>query len=158
MNIKASLHDKSNVVCGDITTASGIIVHGCNAMGVMGSGVAKAIRKKFPFAYKAYKDYQEMWGLRVGTIIVAHQPCGVVVVNAITQERYGNDGKQYVSYEAVKSCFASVALLAKRLAKYGDATVNYPLIGAGLGGGSWEVIEQIINTELAGLDHRLWIN
>lgn len=31
----------------DIT--SGVIVHGCNMRGVMGSGVALAIRNKYPF-------------------------------------------------------------------------------------------------------------
>ena len=36
------------------------IAHGCNAQGVMGSGVAKVIREKWPLAFQVYwEDYIE---------------------------------------------------------------------------------------------------
>ncbi len=39
----------SKYVSGDIRcVSSGIIVHGCNAQGVMGSGVALALRTTWP--------------------------------------------------------------------------------------------------------------
>ena len=34
----------------------GVIVHGCNAQGVMGSGVAKQLRAKYPEIYVDYLD------------------------------------------------------------------------------------------------------
>ncbi len=43
---------KINYVNGDLfATDIKTIVHGCNAQGVMGSGVAKSIRENFPKAY-----------------------------------------------------------------------------------------------------------
>lgn len=40
----------------DITTATrGIVVHGVNCQGVMGSGVALAIRTKWPQIFESYK-------------------------------------------------------------------------------------------------------
>ena len=34
----------------------GLIVHGCNALGVMGSGFAKLVRDKCSVAYQAYMN------------------------------------------------------------------------------------------------------
>ena len=52
---------------GDITEAPEVvIVHGCNTQGAMGSGVAKAIRRKYPWAYEAYIDAYIKVGLDMG--------------------------------------------------------------------------------------------
>ena len=34
-----------------------IIVHGCNARGVMGAGFAKDLKEKYPENYKEYRKY-----------------------------------------------------------------------------------------------------
>ena len=39
------------------------IVHGCNSHGVMGSGVAKMVRAKYPVAYQRYVDEYNCVGL-----------------------------------------------------------------------------------------------
>jgi len=41
-----------------------IIVHQVNCQGVMGSGVAKAIRDKYPQAYQAYRSMQESYTVK----------------------------------------------------------------------------------------------
>src|SRR5690606_34929648 len=87
-------------VRGDLLkTPARFILHGCNAQGVMGAGVAAAIRDRYPAAYAAYRKRFETVGLRVGdTIWVA---CGDrVIINAITQERYGRSGV-FVDYDAI---------------------------------------------------------
>ena len=44
-----------NIINDDLLNSPDrIIVHGCNAQGVMGAGVAKAIRTKYPEAYSNY--------------------------------------------------------------------------------------------------------
>ncbi|MCA9174602.1 MAG: hypothetical protein KDB14_08950 [Planctomycetales bacterium] len=40
-------------------------------------------------------------------------------------------------------------------AQFGGRRIGYPLIGAGLAGGDWDVIADIINEELHGEDHTL---
>jgi O-acetyl-ADP-ribose deacetylase (regulator of RNase III) len=127
---------------GDLLTADEpAIVHGCNAQGVMGSGVAKAIREHYPAAYTAYRQHHVTTGLKLGdTIWVA---CGPhTVINAVTQERYGSDGKRYVDYEAIRTAMREINRRLKGKA------VAMPLIGAGLGGGSWPEIAKIIEAEL----------
>ena len=41
------------------------------------------------------------------------------------------------------------------LGLFADKVIGYPLIGAGLAKGDWQVISKIIDTELAGTDHTL---
>ena len=38
----------AHIKFGNILDAKGIIMHGCNAQGVMGSGLAKDIRERWP--------------------------------------------------------------------------------------------------------------
>lgn len=138
---------------GDLLTAKGIIVHGCNAQGVMGSGVALAIKNKWPEVFRAYKIHEDKAGLALGTISWVPVAEDVIVVNGITQEFYGRDGKHYVDEEAVRGVFQRVRKLAVQV----KMSVNFPLIGCGLGGGDWTVISKIIEEELPGIEKFLWI-
>lgn len=51
----AIIYKKGNV----LDTTDRYIVHGCNSRKVMGSGVALAIRQKYPKAYEDYKNELE---------------------------------------------------------------------------------------------------
>lgn len=121
---------------------SGIIVHGANARGVMGSGVALAVKNKYPGAYDIYKKYEQVIGeLTLGTVSWYPVNQQLVICNAITQQFYGYDGKRYVNYWALGKVFTEIFVAAKEM----NAIVHFPKIGAGLGGGDWNIIEQILN-------------
>jgi len=119
------------------------IVHGCNAQGVMGSGVAKAIKEKYPSAFRAYRAAEEVRGLTLGDLSWAEQVDGKIVFNAITQEFYGRAGKCYVDYNAIRWMVEGLNHLASEWGVVG-VHVAMPKIGAGLGGGDWNYIEIII--------------
>jgi O-acetyl-ADP-ribose deacetylase (regulator of RNase III) len=126
---------------GDVTEASeGVIVHGCNALGVMGSGVAKTIREKFPEAYKSYREEHENFGLKLGSVYDGGMTNGKRILNAITQGGYGTDKRQ-VNYESIYKCFETINIEAKAQKV---TEIAMPRIGAGLGGGNWRIIETII--------------
>lgn len=119
-----------------------LILHGCNAQGVMGSGVAKAIRAKYPPAYEVYRKKYEDVGLRLGEIVYAPIPSeNLWIANGISQEFYGRSGGPFVDYEAINSIMTSVNSFA---AGCGIDKVAMPLIGAGFGGGSWNIISKEI--------------
>jgi O-acetyl-ADP-ribose deacetylase (regulator of RNase III) len=126
---------KGNLLTTDIKH----ILHGCNCQGVMGSGVAKAIRAKYPKAYEDYKDTYIGSGLELGTMIFSAQADGKVIINAMSQDRYGKTGGPFVSYEALTKIFDD-------LNDFDLGEVAMPMIGAGLGGGEWKAIESIINS------------
>lgn len=126
---------------GDLLgVVEGVIIHGCNAQGVMGSGVALAIKNKYPDAYRAYKDFESKHGLKLGSISIRKVDTNLRIANAITQEFYGNDPVlQYVSYGALHLAF-------EKLHKHFPLEVpfHFPKIGAGRGNGDWLVISQLI--------------
>lgn len=112
----------------------------------MGSGVAKAIRSSYPIAYKTYRKKYEEEGLSLGDVIYAPIYAAdpfdnIWIANGISQEYYGRTGKAYVDYEAINSIMTNVNNFA---VDYGINEVAMPLIGAGLGGGSWKIISNEI--------------
>lgn len=117
-----------------------VILHGCNAQGVQNSGVARGIREKFNNAYLIYRKEYLKNGLTLGDIIIAPDK-DKIIIHGITQKFYGRDKKCYVDYEAINKVMESVNKFAK---DNGFTQVAMPLIGAGLGGGSWRRIANII--------------
>ena len=132
----------------DITSIEkGIILHQVNCKGKMASGVAKAIRNKWPLVYYEYLDWvleSEKLGIPLlGSILPVNVAEDLYVINLFGQDRYGNDGKQYTSYEALESCM-------KYLKDYIEEEglwlldIYHPLIGCALGGGKWDVVGPLI--------------
>lgn len=123
-----------------------ILVHGCNAQGVMGSGIAKQIRERYP---KAYEEYRKFCLGVFGDVddplgcIVPVQTKGRVIINAVTQRYYGRERDiVYVSYDAVDSCMKYIDKLYEGYLE--PVPIGMPKIGAGLGNGHWPVIAEII--------------
>lgn len=136
-----------------LDTDAKIIVHGCNCQGVMGSGVAKQIKEKYPQAYNAYKNYEESVGLKLGYVIPAFCTGGRWVLNCLTQEYYGrNVNKVYVDYNAISRCFREVASLCNYFIGFNKSykynLIAMPKIGCGLANGDWNIVSKIIEEEL----------
>lgn len=148
------------IIKGDILSVKeGIIVQQVNCQGVMGSGVAKAIRDKYPevfLHYRAACDEAANPSELLGQSVVVHIPSDdhlLFVHNIFGQLNYGRDGAVYTNYQALDEGFK----LVRECAEVMDLPVHYPKIGAGLGGGDWEIISEIIERNLDGIDHTLWL-
>lgn len=135
-------------IIGDLLESSyRLILHGCNAQGVMGSGVAKHIRKKFPQAFEEYYAAYEKEMLWLGDVIFAD--CGSkIIANGITQQYYGRSGECFVSYEAINNVMEDTHNYAL---EHGIEHVAMPLIGSKLGGGSWKKISSIIEDKFTNV-------
>lgn len=132
-----------------------VIVHGCNAQGRMASGFAKELRARFPGAYDDYMVAHGNGALELGAnIIHVNDEHNVIISNSITQNRYGYDGKKYVSYDGIDTCFENLNNMLKQLGN--NVHVHYPLIGADLGGGNWNVISEIIESRLNDVHKHLY--
>lgn len=141
-----------NEVEGDLLDLAGkgrfdVIIHGCNCFCIMGAGIAKNIRHQYPAAYEADQLTAKGDRKKLGTYSTAEVP-GLIVVNAYTQYGYGRHG-DLVDYTAVRNVFRSIAR------DFSGRRIGYPKIGAGLAGGDWDTISQIIDEELANEDHAL---
>lgn len=131
---------------GDVTkTELKFIGQGVNCQNVMGSGAAKAIYEAYPEVKEMYHGYasQFQYGLHNQKELLGEiqwtKSKDKVIYNCFTQLNYGNDGKMYISYLALIECF-------KRLTEsLENEIIAIPKIGSDLGGGDWEIIEQLIN-------------
>lgn len=128
-----------------------VIVHGCNCHVKMGAGIAKQIRSQFPEAYYEDQAFAKKFDRpedKLGYISYVHVPRSdgseFVIVNAYTQI---HPGKGSLSYEALAQCFDRIRN------QFPAARIGYPAIGAGLAGGDWNVISEIIENSLDGCDH-----
>lgn len=133
-------------VKGDLLTVQhGIIAHGCNAQGVMGSGVAKAVRAKYPDAYLEYKIFCEKEADKsrlVGQTSWYHPNRHLFIANCITQNFFGGDGALYLDYEGLEKCMVHLSYVNAGL------PIHMPKIGCGLGGGDWQVVSKIIEKSI----------
>ena len=125
-----------------------VIVHGCNCFCTMGAGIAKRIKTIFPAAYEADKKTGRGDKEKLGTCsyaVIQTIQSEVVIVNAYTQYQYGGKG-QRVDYHAIKMCMSWVSK------HFSGKRIGLPKIGAGLAGGDWTTILQIIAKEFNGED------
>ena len=119
-----------------------VVVHGCNCFHTMGAGVAKAIREEWSEVYEADIEYgpRGSWA-KLGRFsharVMLPSDRLLYIVNAYVQYGIGQ-GKQ-VEYLAVNSVFECLVYWFR------DSKILIPQIGAGLGGGDWKIIEQIID-------------
>ena len=149
-------NESMNIVQGDLIKLAlegefDVIVHGCNCFCTMSAGIAKAIKLEFPEAYAADLETQKGDRDKLGSFsnaTVSRYGHEITIVNAYSQFNWKGHGNK-ADYEAIKSIFS----LIKK--KYSGKKIGYPLIGAGLAGGNWEIIAQIIEKALINENHTL---
>jgi hypothetical protein len=138
----------------------------------MNSGIAKAIREKWPVVYDAYQDWQmsydawahsiatsedrrnELLGIvMLGRVLQVPVSDNQTVLNLAAQLNYGYDGKRYTSYDAFWNCLEEI----KKDCGSPGATFAFPAkIGSDRGGANWNVIKSMIN-EVLGKDYDVYI-
>ena len=147
------------------------ICHQVNCQGKMNSGVAKAIRGKWPIVYESYlAKYNEIIriassaltmpvSLMLGTIQIVglwedyyktneHQS----VINMFAQANYGYDGQKYTSYDAFWSCLEQIKSVVPK-----GSSIAFPYkIGCCRGGADWDIISRMIEKVL-GEDYTVHI-
>lgn len=130
-----------------------VIVHGCNCFSTFGAGIALQIKNKYPIAYQADRqtpsgDKSKLGKFSLAAIINPNNKTRQYIVNAYTQYHYGRD-KVNVDYDALRNCFKAIKL------QFSGLRIGFPAIGAGLAGGDWNIISEIIDTELKNEDTTL---
>lgn len=129
-----------------------IICHQVNCKGIMGAGLAKQIRHRFPSVYDAYRNAYECGKLFLGNVIFANvleNNKNQVVANLCGQNYYGRTAV-YTDYNAVRTCLENVKAYA----------LNHKLklvaiphgMSCGLAGGKWDKIFSIIKEVFCDTD------
>lgn len=129
------------------------ILHQVNCQGVMGSGIAKDIKQRYPSVFDEYKKMCDENKLAecsllksklLGEILICNQDDNKerYIVNLFSQDRYGNNGC-YTDYEALRKC------LAKVNNEFSGRQIAIPYkMSCNRGGGDWNIVTKIIEKEL----------
>ena len=153
-----------------LDSGADIICHQVNCQGAMNSGVAKAIRNRWPKVYTEYKakcDYEEAtvndlygqyenpidWSeCLLGDIQVVLVEENKAVINMFAQQYYGYDQKRYTSYDAFWTCLGGI----KEKIPKGKRIAFPARIGCVRGGANWNVVLAMI-TEVLSEDYEVEI-
>jgi hypothetical protein len=137
-----------------------VVVHGCNAQGVMGSGIAKTIRDMYPKVYEDYKDYEEFRGLYLGDIIQTLIHPKLRIASIITQEYYGRDPNTlFVDYETVEHSLKSLVrhFKTKNEIQGTNIEIHLPFIGGDLANGDRTILMGIFEEVFKDYDATLFV-
>lgn len=123
------------------TTELQAIGHGVNTQGVMGSGIAVAVKKIHPNVYKEYRDVCLGRGMSGGDLLVVQSTTdGKFIFNLASQEGTGANATYSFLRTSVRKGLAycvETNLLELAL----------PQIGCGIGALEWEVVLPILEEE-----------
>jgi len=153
------------IINGDIFESDcDIIMHQVNCKGVMGSGVAKQVKDRYPEVYKYYKSIcmahkksEDLLGKC--QFVYAFNPKlnrFIQIVNIFGQDNFAYDGQIYTNYDALKR-----ALLAAReeITKSFDESelknikIGVPyLMSCYRGGGDWGIVSNMLETIFGDLN------
>ena len=143
------------VINGDVLMADvNCIIHQTNCIGVMGGGVASAVRAKYPQVYEEYKALcsSSCPADLIGTCQFIEIGENKYLVNLFGQKGINPAwylGGKATDYDAIRKAVIAIRefMEAKNLQ---TAAVPYKM-GAVRGGGKWEIIEKILTEELGDM-------
>lgn len=143
-----------HIKCDIFKSGADVICHQVNCQGVMGSGIAKQVREKYPNNYKNYcimcKEFKPSELL--GRVFCGKVSDKFIIANLFAQENFGYDGKCYTDYNALRKCLNVVANNSSH------KTIAIPyLMGCYRGGGDWNVVYQMIEEVFADSDCEILI-
>lgn len=157
---------KINYLIGDATRPVGegvkLIIHCCNDIGAWGAGFVVALSKRWELPEKCYREWcrqfptrNEIYAVETGDAVLGEvqfvkvEP-DIIVGNMVGQRNVypmPNPRGGFIPpirYNAIEKCLNKVAEYAKEK----DCSVHFPKFGAGLAGGDWSKIEELINKTL----------
>ncbi len=112
-------------------------MHQVNCQRVMGAGLARQIRTKYPQHYIDYLNHEQKLGETVITKVTE-----TLYIGGIFGQKFYGRGIRYTDYAALEKGLTRAAAFAdaQRLVLY----IPYG-IGCGLAGGDWKTVSEIID-------------
>jgi len=120
-----------------------------NTVGVMGKGIALQFKNQYPNNYKLYEKACKAKEVQVGKLFVTEDSSLLegrkIIINFPTK----TDWRKPSEYSYIES---GLKELARLITEQGIKSVAVPPLGAGNGGLEWNVVKNIIEKSLTGLN------
>jgi O-acetyl-ADP-ribose deacetylase (regulator of RNase III) len=131
-------------VQGDLlSSGSQTLVNPVNCLGVMGKGLAKAFKDRWPEMFKLYRDACLRGEVRPGLPHLYRTP-EKQILSVPTKDDY----KAPSTYEIVE---AGLRALRDRYREWDIQSLALPALGCGLGGLDWPRVREMIEANLTGV-------
>ena len=144
----------------DFPNGIDFIAHSCNTQNVMGAGIARQIKDRYPLAYEAdcHAMHEDEVGLGSYSFAWTDATQTKGIYNMYSQDKLG--GERAVDYEGFYLALQNVANHIEWQDKHDDeiSSLGLPwMISCGLAGGSWNVIFSMINDILIDRKFKTYI-
>lgn len=152
-------------LAGDVTNptegpdGNKLVIQCCNSIGAYGAGVSGAIANKWPRVEIEYRkwatDPKLAATFKLGHVQFVPVEEKITVVNMIGQKGVGPDrnGDPPIRYDAIAMCLEKVAQKAIE----DNATIHAPMFGAGLAGGDWSKITELIEKHIVSKGKSVYV-
>jgi len=129
-----------NYITQDILLVKrGVIAQQMNSLGIAGAGLAKLTFKQYPGAIYAYRQARPAFG----SCMIFQQASGPVLAFLVGQLGYGNMSRQ-TNYGALSSALFQLRQTLDGREFNGLDTFFPYKIGCGLGGGDWDIVQELL--------------
>lgn len=133
-----------NYIKGDVTNVNYknkniLIIHICNNINKWGRGFVLSLSNKWPITKEKY----HLMNKKLGETDFIKINNNLIVCNMIAQNGINNRYSKFirrVDYDSLILCLKNV----NEYALENNMEIHMPKIGTGLGGGDWNIIEEII--------------
>jgi len=119
------------------------LVNAVNCVGVMGKGIAKEFRERWPHMFKAYQAACRSGDVRIGRPFLWREGSRPIL-NVPTKEHWREPSR----YEFVE---AGLKAIRDNAREWGLTSMALPALGCGLGGLEWEKVRLLIVEYLGDL-------
>lgn len=119
------------------------LVNPVNCKGVMGKGLAKSFKVRWPQMFREYQEACRAGTVRPG-IPLLYKDGDRQILSVPTK----NDWKQPSTYEIVE---AGIKSIREHLGSWGITSLAMPALGCGLGGLEWTKVRTLIEAHLSSL-------
>jgi len=124
-----------------------ILVNTVNCVGVMGAGIAKSFKDKYPRMFKQYKLDCEQGRYKPSTLIEYNETDGKIILNFATKDHWMESSN-------IRWIVAGL----DNLNKYLNGTtysIAIPALGCNNGGLDWNVVKELIYSKLDNLNNEI---
>ena len=139
------------VLKGDATSPRGsgqkIIAFIVNDKGLSwGAGFARAVQTKWPPAQKEFSWWamHQRSSFSLGNCFMTQLEPATVACMMVSQHGYGPSPRPRIRYDSLQTCLRQLAQAAAQR----SASVHMPRIGCGEAGGSWVIVQELLEAEL----------
>lgn len=140
-----------NIRHGDIFSdkEADTFVNPVNCVGVMGAGLAKVFKNRYPDNYQAYRSYCRKGSLRPGGLFLTVNP--IVIINLATKHHWKDPSR----LDWIETGLDNL----DRLCQDNHKVVALPMLGAGYGGLDKHHVMALTKDKLTGSKvlYNLWI-